>query len=134
MVLFGVRDDGQVIGQQVTAHTLEEVTHELRRIDPPVFPTIETIELDADRSILAIHVPTGNQRPYTFDGRAFLRHGPTTQVMPRTIYEELLTETMHPIRRWENQLAAATVQIADLDEDEILRAVDNAVRLGSARE
>ncbi len=37
---------------------------------------------------------------------------------------------MHPIRRWENQPVAANVQIADLDEEEILRAVDNAVRLG----
>ncbi len=46
VVLLGLLDDGQVIGQQVTAHTLADVAHELRRIDPPVFPTIETIPLD----------------------------------------------------------------------------------------
>ena len=130
VVLIGVRDDGEIIGQQVTAHTIEEVTHELRRIDPPVFPSIETIPLDATRSILTIQVTSGNQRPYTFDGRAYLRHGPTTQVMPRAVYEQLLTETMHPIRRWENQPVPAGVQLADLDEEEIQRAVTVAVQLG----
>ena len=113
IVLYGVRDDGVIIGQQVTARTVEEVAHELRRIDPPVFPTIETITLNATHAILAIHVTTGNQRPYTFDGRPYLRHGPTTQVMPRAVYEQQLTETMHPIRRWENQLAPANVRVAD---------------------
>ena len=121
VVLIGVRDDGEIIGQQVTAHTIEEVTHELRRIDPPVFPVIETIALNETRSILTIQVATGNQRPYTFDGRAYLRHGPTTQMMPRAVYEQLLTETMHPIRRWENQPAPATVQLADRDEGDPAR-------------
>ena len=130
VVLIGVRDDGEIIGQQVTAHTIEEVTHELRRIDPPVFPVIETIALNETRSILTIQVATGNQRPYTFDGRAYLRHGPTTQMMPRAVYEQLLTETMHPIRRWENQPVPAGVQLADLDDEEIQRAVTVAVQLG----
>ena len=130
VVLFGVRDDGAIIGQQVTSRTVEAVTHEIRRIDPPVFPTIETVVLDATRSILAIHVTSGHQRPYTFDGRAYLRHGPTTQLMPRTVYEQQLSETMHPIRRWENQPAPVDVRIADLDDEEIQRAADLAVRLG----
>lgn len=130
IVLFGVRDDGEIIGQQVSAHTIEDVTHELRRIDPPVFPTIEAIPLDTTRSILTIQITPGHQRPYTFDGRAYLRHGPTTQVMPRAVYEQLLTETMHPIRRWENQPAPPDVHITDLDDEEIQRTVDVAVQLG----
>lgn len=40
-VLFGVSDKREIIGQQVTAKTLEDVTLELRRIDPPAFPEIE---------------------------------------------------------------------------------------------
>ncbi len=130
VVLFGIHNNGEIFGQQVTARTIEEVTHELRRIDPPVFPIIDTTQLDATISILTIQIVTGNQRPYTFDGRAYLRHGPTTQVMPRNVYELLLTETMHPIRRWENQAVPINVCIADLDGEEIQRAVDTAVRLG----
>ncbi len=130
VVLFGVRDDGKIIGQQVTARTIEEVSHELQRIDPPVFPLLETIELDANHSVLTIQVTPGDLRPYTFDGRAYLRYGSMTQVMPRAVYEQMLTETMHPIRRWENQPVPTEIRIADLDEEEIQRTVDIAVSLG----
>ena len=39
-VLFGVSDKGEIIGQQVTARTIEDITNELRRIEPPAFPEI----------------------------------------------------------------------------------------------
>lgn len=39
-VLFGISDKGEVVGQQVTAKTLEDITLELRRIEPPAFPEI----------------------------------------------------------------------------------------------
>ena len=37
-VLIGVGDSGRIIGQQVTAHTLEEIANELRKIEPPHSP------------------------------------------------------------------------------------------------
>ena len=37
-LLFGVSDKGEITGQQVTAKTLEDITLELRRIEPPAFP------------------------------------------------------------------------------------------------
>ena len=36
-VLFGVTDRGDIIGQQLSARTIEEVVNEVRRIEPPVF-------------------------------------------------------------------------------------------------
>src|SRR5215475_7804340 len=42
-VLFGVEEDGRVIGQQVSDHTIEEVAQELRTIDPPALPTIDRV-------------------------------------------------------------------------------------------
>ena len=40
-VLFGVTMAGVVAGQQVSDRTIEELSAELQRIDPPAFPTIE---------------------------------------------------------------------------------------------
>ena len=37
--LFGVTRAGVVAGQQVSDHTVEELSAELRQIDPPAFPT-----------------------------------------------------------------------------------------------
>ena len=42
-IIFGVTDKGELIGQNVTSKTLEDIAIELRRIDPPVFPDIETL-------------------------------------------------------------------------------------------
>jgi ATP-dependent DNA helicase RecG len=71
-VLFGVSDLGEIIGQQVSAHTLEEVVQELRRIEPPAFPDIETVALENGNPAIALRVPGGGG-PYTYDGRPYMR-------------------------------------------------------------
>jgi ATP-dependent DNA helicase RecG len=101
-VIFGVTDKGDLIGQQVSAKTLEDIAAELRKIEPPAFPDIETVNLDGDRVAIVLTV-SGGGGPYTFDGRAYLRHGPTTIVMPRDEYERRLLERLHATRRWENE-------------------------------
>ena len=46
-VLFGVTPEGRVIGQQVGGKTIEDVSAEIRRIDPPAFPAIERVRVAA---------------------------------------------------------------------------------------
>jgi len=93
-VLFGVKENGQIIGQAVSTHTLEEIANELRRIEPPAFPDVETVELANGNTVIALRVPGGGG-PYTYDGRAYLRNGPTTSLMPQRRYERLLLERLH---------------------------------------
>ena len=128
-VVFGVTDKGDLIGQQVSAKTLEDIAAELRKIEPPAFPDIETVNLDGDRVAIVLTV-SGGGGPYTFDGRAYLRHGPTTIVMPRDEYERRLLERLHATRRWENEPVPDGVSINDLDAEEIQITLDNAIRLG----
>jgi len=128
-VLFGVTDSGDIVGQQVSAKTLEDLAAVLRRIEPPAFPDIETVSLKKGESVIVLTV-SGSGGPYTYDGRAYLRHGPTTTVMPRDEYERRLTERLHATRRWENEPVAEGVSIEDLDAEEILITLDNAIRLG----
>jgi len=128
-VVFGVTDKGDLIGQQVSAKTLEDIAAELRKIEPPAFPNIETVNLDGDRVAIVLTI-SGGGGPYTFDGRAYLRHGPTTIVMPRDEYERRLLERLHATRRWENEPVPDGVSINDLDAEEIQITLDNAIRLG----
>ncbi len=44
-VLFGVTPEGIIVGQQVSERTLEEVSAEIQRIDPPAFPEIERVRV-----------------------------------------------------------------------------------------
>jgi ATP-dependent DNA helicase RecG len=128
-VLFGVNARRRVVGQDVTEKTAEDVVRELKKIEPFVPISPEVIPLPSGRAVVALSVPLGRDRPYTFDGRAYVRQGPTTSVMPQDRYARLLEERSHPARRWEMQPAYRT-GVADLDHAEITRTIDEAIRQG----
>lgn len=97
-VLFGVSDKGELSGQQVTAKTLEDIAQELRKIEPPAFPEIETVAIGNDKAIILVRV-SGKLGTYCYDGRPYIRHGPTTQIMPRSEYERRVLDKFHAHRR-----------------------------------
>jgi len=127
-VLFGVSDKAGLIGQIVTAKTMESLATELSRIDPPAFPDIETVDLGNSRSIIALRIPGGGL--YTYDGRAYVRRGPTTSLMPKAEYERRVVERLHSTRRWENEPVSNGISIKDFDEDEIQLTLSNAIDAG----
>jgi len=81
-VLFGVTDKGELRGQDVNTNTMETLSAELSRIDPPAFPDVETVTLENGKSIIALRVPGGGGL-YTYDGRPYIRAGPINRFMPR---------------------------------------------------
>ena len=58
-VVFGITPEGVVVGQDVGDRTLEELSAEIQRIDPPTFPEIERIRVVDDRHVIAIRVGAG---------------------------------------------------------------------------
>ena len=62
-VLFGVTAVGVVAGQQVSDRTIEELSAELQRIDPPVFPTVERIHVSGNHEVIVVNVDQGTLRP-----------------------------------------------------------------------
>jgi ATP-dependent DNA helicase RecG len=127
-VFFGVSDAGQIRGQLVTAQTQEDMAQELRKLEPPSFPEMELIALDNGNTVIVLRV-TGGGGPYTYDGRPYMRVGPTTVVMPQDRYERMLLERMHASARWENRPAQG-LGIIDLDEGEIKRTIDASIASG----
>ncbi len=103
------------------------MVHELRRIEPhpPVNP--EVVSLDNGRSVIALRVPGAAAGSHTYDGRTYVRVGPTTQVMTQDEYRRRLLEEMHPAHRWELQ-PAADIELDELDAAEIVRTVEEAIR------
>ena len=132
-VLFGVTPGGDVVGQQVSERTIEELSAELGRIEPPAFPTIERVSVDGDRDVIVVSTSHGASRPYTYRGSAYRRVGNTTLAMSADEYNRMLFERMHSEQRWENQPAAGW-SVNDLDLAEIRRTVSEAVRRGRLEE
>ena len=70
-VLFGVTPAGVVAGQQVSERTIEELSAELRQIDPPAFPTVERVPVGGGRDVIVVSTAQGASRPYTYRGSAY---------------------------------------------------------------
>ncbi|HXK62100.1 MAG TPA: ATP-binding protein, partial [Acidobacteriota bacterium] len=81
------------------------------------------------KAVIVVYVP-GGSGPYIFDGRPYMRNGPTTIRMPREEYERRLLERLHATQRWENQPVPDEVTINDLDAEEIQTTLGNAIQLG----
>ncbi|MHC9543045.1 MAG: helix-turn-helix domain-containing protein [Vulcanimicrobiota bacterium] len=125
-VVFGVTNSGEIKGQSITSGTLEDIAEEIRRIEPPAFPDIETVMLNDDNGAIVIRAPGGGG-PYIYDGRAYSRIGASTVRMPQKHYERLLLERMHASSRWENQ-PVQSFTTGDLDIAEIHRTIEEAIR------
>jgi len=128
-VLFGVKPDGSISGQDVSDRTLEQLSGELSRIEPSVLPLIERVDLGNGKAVLCVSVGNGQLRPYEYKGVAYKRVGNTTVAMGAHEKDHMLLERMHGVSRWENQPADGW-KIEDLDADEILRTVSEGVRRG----
>ena len=128
-VLFGVTPDGQVVGQSVSGRTVERVADEIRRIDPPAFPSIDLTPVEGEREVVVISVTEGAAKPYQYRGTAYRRIGNTSPAMPAEQYQRVLLERMHSEQRWENRLADGWSE-RDLDATEIRRTVEEAIRRG----
>ena len=128
-VLFGISPDGRLVGQQVAERTIEELSAELRRIDPPVFPDIERVPVGGELEAIVVGVSPGQTAPYRYRGAAYRRVGNTTQVMSAEEHNRVLFDRMHNERRWENQPADGWTA-GDLDVAELRNTVAEAVRVG----
>ena len=132
-VFFGITPDGRMVGQRVGERTVEEVSAEFQRIDPPAFPEIERIHVHGELEVIAIRVSPGPSAPYRYRGTAYRRVGDTTQTMSAEEFNRILFERVHNERRWENQPADGW-SIDDLDVAEIRNTVAEAVRVGRLNE
>lgn len=132
-VLFGVTPDGDIRGQEVSDDTLQEVVRELRKIEPQIVLQPETVPVDDTRDVIVISAPGDQRDVYTYDGRPYVRQGPTTSQMEQETYRQRLLARSTRAERWEAQ-PAHNLGIEDLDHAEITRTVEEAIRRGRMEE
>ena len=69
---FGIRSDGEVIGQEVTDKTIRDVSKTIAdSIDPKIFPKITQENIDGKDCILVDF--EGHDTPYLAYGKAYMR-------------------------------------------------------------
>lgn len=72
ILYFGVRNDGEVVGQQIGDRTMREISQGIANaIKPQIIPTI-IVELCDDKNVIKVTV-TGDERPYSAFGKYYIR-------------------------------------------------------------
>ncbi len=89
---FGVRNDGEAVGQQIGNDTLREISQAVANsIKPQIIPTI-SVEFIGDKNIIKVSA-AGNDRPYSAYGKYYLRSADED----REVSPALLRSMMFPI-------------------------------------
>ena len=123
-LLFGINDNGVILGQQVTDDTIRNIANAVKlNTDPKLYPGIEKIELDRKNCIL-VTVEESPLKPHLAYGRAYLRVGTTNQKLDRERYEYLLQQRFNGYGfDFQAQLGAT---LSDIDTDSLYEFLETA--------
>jgi len=125
-VLFGVSDDGKIVGQEVSDKTKRDLVESIRRIEPLPQVDIKYVSVpERNKCVITVHADAQfKSRPFSYKGRAYHHMESVTSIMPQEHYFTLLLQRGGRYG-WEN-IINENYRIEDLDEDKIR----GAVRLG----
>lgn len=125
---FGVKDNGDVIGQDITDSTIRQVASWISdKIEPAISPTIEQLEDEGGKTFLRIEF-SGAEAPYSADGRYFIRIGSSNSVMRAAELSIMIIERDRTRNPWDSLPSKRHVH----DSDE--RAVRDFFERGSKAE
>lgn len=120
-VYFGVKNNGDVIGQETSDQTIREVRQTIAaRIKPDVTPVID--ELDLHGATIIRVTAVGDDAPYSSAGVYLKRVGDEDVKMPRAELAAMLDESRNRSDPWDRR--ASQRAIADIDEGELRSYVD----------
>jgi len=95
-LIFGIDDNGKIIGQQVADDTIRNIANAVKlNTDPKLYPSVEKIKLEEKACILVI-IEESPLKPHLAYGRAYLRAGSTNQKLDREQYEYMLQKRQAP--------------------------------------
>ncbi|MEE9394621.1 MAG: ATP-binding protein [Planctomycetota bacterium] len=135
-VLFGVLNDGEIVGQEISDSTHKKIASLCRSLDPSV--DVDQLEVDCkgNSKVLKLTVtPPRETSMFLFDGRAYRRISTTTSEMSAAEIERRVSTRPNFVRAWEGR-AAIGFNLDHLNIDHIQRMVshgDEAQRVPTLR-
>jgi len=134
-VIFGVSNNGKIIGQEISDKTTRSIGEALAKFDPAVDIQAEYIPINDTKKFLIVFCSDGmeSDKPYMWDGKPYQRHDSVTTVMPRERFLRLHELQTGLTYKWERKVNTE-LTIASLDEDLIRKVVDGGIRRGRLSE
>lgn len=135
IVIFGIKNSGKIIGQEIGDKTTRMIGEALRRFEPSVEIQQKYIKLKDSEKQLIVFEAEGNNpdRPYSYDGRPYQRHDSVTSVMPHDKYSRMIMNRAGLKYKWD-ALPNENLKFDDLDESRIHWAIRQALELGRLKD
>lgn len=83
-ILVGVTDKGEIKGVKSSNMLRSRIYDLSRNLDPPLNVAIEEV-----KNVVVIHIDEGKNKPYSVNGRFFIRYGSNSQQLKRDEIKEL---------------------------------------------
>lgn len=114
LLYFGVKNDGEVIGQQVSDKTLRDISQSIgNHIEPKIYPEINKLVID-NKDIIEIKFE-GYDTPYLAFGKPKIRSADEDLTMSRNELLKLAKDSIVD-DNWEKQLSKYNLSKVDSDE------------------
>lgn len=111
---FGIKDNGEVIGQEVSTKTIRDVSKAIsENIEPKIYPTVNKIKLN-DKDCILVEFE-GDDIPYLAFGRAYMRVGDEDRQLSMKEIRNIILKDENEVGKWENKVSDYTMQ--DIDEE-----------------
>lgn len=126
VVLIGVKNNGQIIGQDVTDNTRQEIAREIKKIEPAPQIDVNYTATSNGKVVIVVESSFGRHAPYVYDGRPYERVESSTGLMSQHRYEQLLVRRKQLNHAWDEQ-PSKNHDIDSLDHDEIRRTISDGI-------
>ena len=116
---FGIKDDGTVIGQEVSGKTLRYISEVIsNKIEPKIYPKISNVKIEDKDCILVEYVP------YFADGRAYIRVSDRDQKLSISEMRKIFLKTENESGSWDSRISNKTIE--DVNEEILKDYIERA--------
>lgn len=111
---FGIKDNGEIIGQDVSSKTVREVSKAIsENIEPKIYPIVNKVKLN-DKDCILVEFE-GDDIPYLAFGRAYMRVGDEDRQLSMKEIRKIILKDENEIGKWESKVSDYTID--DIDEE-----------------
>ncbi len=111
---FGIKDNGEIIGQEVSTKTIRDVSKAIsENIEPKIYPVVNKIKVN-DKDCILVEFE-GDDIPYLAFGRAYMRVGDEDRQLSMKEIRNMILKDENEVGKWENKVSDYTMQ--NIDEE-----------------
>jgi ATP-dependent DNA helicase RecG len=126
-VYFGIKNDGTVLGQEIGALTLRDVSKEIsEQLKPQIYPAVNKVIIDNKKCIRVTF--EGSEPPYFAYGRVYMRVADEDRQLSPSEVEEYFRRKISQNSDWD--ASASNITIQEIDENKLREYIEKANTVG----